>query len=204
VPCPRLRQAEERSDVAKAHRLVEPRCHPTEQPRDARVHALRGDTCPGNPRDEIPAQCAQSVVGVPCILEGRSQARREIAQQISRHSSDGCVREEPAHDFSTRLALGSDEHMRDEPCPSEGVRRVGRDGDSVASDAPGVAVELDVPRERERQLDYVVRMEVRVRVALPGRGAEDPEAGSLPDEDAAVSRRSQAAESTGRSSNAAR
>jgi hypothetical protein len=51
------------------------------------------------------------------VLEGRPQARCEIAELPSRNRRERRIVEELARDLPARLAFGSDEQVSDEACP---------------------------------------------------------------------------------------
>jgi hypothetical protein len=70
---------------------------------------------------------------------------------------------------SASLAVGGYEEVCDEPSPLEGMRRVGGDGERGPFGSRVSIVELGPSRERERELDGVMRVEVRSDTSDRGR-----------------------------------
>lgn len=198
VAGPPLREADHRRHVGEAHRLIEVRREPRDQLRDPRVHALGPNATTREPRDHVAAPRAQVFIGVARVLERREQARGELAEALARHMHDGRAREQAPRHLAAGLTVGGDEEVGHEAVPRERVRRVRRDREGRAGDAPRIPFEVGGASQRERQLDHVVSVHIRGRILLTRRRAEDPEARSLPDQDPTMRLRSHGAEPTPR------
>ena len=76
--------------------------------------------------------------------------------------------------------------MNDQPGPLEHVRRIRRDRHRHTRHPPSFAIEINALGERERHLDCVMGMKSRLRIPFTRRRTKDPQARTLPEQDASM------------------